>query len=136
MTDSFLQSSDYVARKSLVHKTLDLSRTITADLLPTQDGVVNLGSDAKAFKSVITRSITTETISSTGNMVQSLNPIQMKGADLTYATISSKGNTLSLTGGINGTETLISSTKGTNAGYLKIYVGGTPYLIPLYNLPA
>ena len=135
MTDRFLQSSDYIARKSMVYKTIDLPRTLTADLLPTQDGVLNLGSAAKAFNSVQARNIVTESISTAGAAVISTSPILMKGADSTYAKISSKDNTLSLTGGINGDVNIISLTNGTSAGYLKINVNGTPYLIPLYNLP-
>ena len=133
MADQFLQSSDYIARKSLVYKTLAIPRTLTADLLPSQDGVLNLGSSVKAFNNLRTRSVTADNISSTGSNL--LGPTTLKGADQTYCGLSAKNNTLDLSGGQSGGTSLISESRGTDAGYLRIYVGGNPYLIPLYNLP-
>ena len=57
MADRFLLQSDFIARKALINKTIDLPRTLTSNLLPAQDRVLNLGSTTKAFNEIHARTI-------------------------------------------------------------------------------
>lgn len=57
MADRFLLQSDFIARKALINKTIELPRTLTNDLLPAQDRVLNLGNASKAFNEIHARTI-------------------------------------------------------------------------------
>ena len=101
MTERFLLASDYIARKSLIAKTVALPRTVTSNLLPAQDRVLNLGSSTMAFDTVYARNIVLD------------NPIGGGGGGLTGPTGPAGGG-----GGLTGPTGPAMGSDGV------IYFGG------------
>ena len=132
---AYLLKSDYIARKTLVQQTVAVPNVLKTDLLPLQESVLSLGSSSKKINNLYTRRVVSDSLLSTNPTLTMSNALRLSDQDdSSNVVLSAKNNTLSIGGGSNGSEDITQSGYGTSLGYLKIFVGSTPYLVPLMNL--